>query len=152
MLINLETLDIEEVKNLLKTEGFPFEAVTEDDQLSIRWGGINEKEFDLYITLDKEKDSLRIYGMYVLSSDEIKDATKEQTMNAINFMNIGSNTTKYALVGKTFLTFEYGMLLFGSISSEYLMKTIDAIMDDISTLDVVFGKVFQIANSKKTKK
>lgn len=152
MLINLETLELEEIKGLLGSAEIPFEMEKQEDQLSIRWGGVNGKEFDFYVMVDKDRDSLRFYGVSILSSDELKDATKEQIMETVNFMNIGSNTTKYALIGKKFLTFEYGMLLFGSISSEHIIKIINTIKDDVSSLDVVFDKVFKIVNNNKKEK
>lgn len=117
-MINLDNLKIEEIKNLLAEKNIEIlDGNSDSGEIEINNEYDAEKNFSIYIKVDEEHNSLRIYGMSpLLISRRKNNLSDNEKIEVVNMMNIGSSVIKYSIIAKSTLTFEYGIPLFGQIS------------------------------------
>ncbi|MDM3178690.1 hypothetical protein OGV46_09255 [Citrobacter sp. Cf108] len=129
MEIKLSELSEETISTLLNKNNFKFE-VQSDGDFKI------ENEERLYIRLDKDKHSLRMYG-WVTFDDGV--LSKDGRANyVVNFLNLGSNTLRYAILKGDDLFFEYGIPLVGDVSETFIINLLNHVVVASNNLKGVY--------------
>lgn len=133
MEIKLSELSKETISTLLKKNDIKFE-VEGDGDFKI------DNEERLFVRLDKDKQSLRMYGW--VTFDEGVLNKDDRALYIVNFLNLGSNTVRYAVLKGDDLFFEYGVPLFGDISEAFLVSLLNHVKTVANNLKGVYRLTF----------
>lgn len=148
-MIDLSITNEKEIKSILEKHNIKtIDNENSSDGIQIK--NESENEFDIYIKIDENHNSLRIYGITPTFLMKRKnDIDKDEIMNVINMMNIGGNVLKYASISNIVLTFEYGIPRYGEISETHLIHLVNFILEEISLIDGIFDQFLELTRKMK---
>jgi len=129
MTIKLSELSKETITSLLNENDFKFEVQSDGDFKL-------ENDERIYIRLDKDKDSLRMYGWITFEDGVLNKNGRANSV--VNFLNLGSNTLKYATLKDDDLFFEYGVPLVGDVSETFLINLLNHVIVVANNLKGVY--------------
>ncbi|WP_182409948.1 hypothetical protein [Klebsiella michiganensis] len=129
MTLKLSELSNETIATLLTENDFKF-VIQGDGDIKV------ENDERLYIKLDKDKASLRIYGWVTFDDGVMNKGGRANSV--VNFLNLGSNTVRYATLKEDDLFFEYGIPLVGDVSESFFVNLLNHIVTVSNNLKGVY--------------
>jgi len=148
-MIDLPKTNEKEIKSILEKNNIKI-VDNKDTSGGIQIKHESDDTFDIYIKVDTDNDSIRIYGISpVFLLKKKNDIGNDEIMGAINMMNIGGNVLKYSSISNIALTFEYGIPLHGEISETHLIQLVNFIMEEASFIDGIFDQFLEVTRKIK---